>query len=33
MIPSARFFLRLIDLDDTVVKHGFLIKVRAVFVL
>ncbi|KZP00964.1 putative halogenase [Calocera viscosa TUFC12733] len=33
MIPSVRFFFRLIDLDETVSKHGFLVKPGAAFKL
>ncbi|KZT50406.1 FAD/NAD(P)-binding domain-containing protein [Calocera cornea HHB12733] len=33
MIPSMRFFLGLIDLEETVSKHGFLIKPGAAFKL
>jgi len=33
MIPSVRFFLRLIDLDDAVSQHGFLMKPGASFKL
>ncbi|KZP00962.1 FAD/NAD-binding domain-containing protein [Calocera viscosa TUFC12733] len=33
MIPSVRFFLRLIDLDDTISNHGFLVKPGAAFKL